>query len=212
MTVNTLFISFCTFPLSRNSILPLVIKSLRLVFPLKIGFQIYSIYYKKCSLGTHIENKRTVEMTRYVVTCETNKHFDREVYSIHIRHWLEIGENDSPLKQSMVDFEKLYISGSIDKGECVSRKDAHFEHKWKRRERKKVPRKVVSINDLCRRCDVLRVDVELETSKEAYEISSYDSELLYKFMPLLRECLPDVADTVQMEIQPCCPCNLVSSD
>ncbi|KAI3987196.1 hypothetical protein MKX01_031680 [Papaver californicum] len=130
----------------------------------------------------------------------------------------------------MVDFEKLSISGSNDKGECVSSSskakveeqkqsarhcvtsrmlqpsehsnDAHFEHKWKRRERKKVPRKVVSINDLCRRCDVLRVDVELETSKEAYEISSEDSELLYKFMPLLRECLPDVAATVQMEIQP----------
>ncbi|KAI3908679.1 hypothetical protein MKW92_013769, partial [Papaver armeniacum] len=141
---------------------------------------------------------------------------------------LEIGGNGSPLKQSLVDFEKLSISGSNDKEEISSSKakveewklpvrhcitsrmsqtlkhgnDAHAEQKWKRRERKKVPKKDVSINDLCRRCDVLRVDDEEEMSKEADEISSADSELLYKFIPLLRECLPDVADNVQMEIQP----------
>ncbi|KAI3958040.1 hypothetical protein MKW98_020682 [Papaver atlanticum] len=143
---------------------------------------------------------------------------------------LKIGEKGSPLKQSLVDFEKLSISGSNDKEESVScsskakveelklpvrhcitsrmlqpskhGNDAHSEQKWKRRERKKVPKKDVSINDLCRRCDVLRVDDEEEMSKEADEISSEDSELLYKFMPLLRECLPDVADNVQMEIQP----------
>ncbi|RZC63128.1 hypothetical protein C5167_024893 [Papaver somniferum] len=143
---------------------------------------------------------------------------------------LEIGEKGSPLKQSLIDFEKLSISGSNDKeesGSCSSKakveeqklpvrhciasrmlqplkhgNDAHSEQKWKRRERKKVPKKDVSINDLCRRCDVLRVDDEEEMSKEADDISSADSELLYKFMPLLRECLPDVADNVQMEIQP----------
>ncbi|MCL7049602.1 hypothetical protein MKW94_029563 [Papaver nudicaule] len=106
---------------------------------------------------------------------------------------LAIGETGSPLKQSLVDFEKLSISEGTD---------AHFEQKWKRRERKKAPKKNVSIDDLCRRCDVLRVGVEEETAKEADEMSSADSELLYKFMPLLKECLPDVAENIQLEMQP----------
>ncbi|MCL7023705.1 hypothetical protein MKW94_000655 [Papaver nudicaule] len=129
---------------------------------------------------------------------------------------LEIGENGSPLKQSLVDFEKLSISeGTVSSEErkpsvrhCATSgnlkqgSDAHFEQKWKRRERKKVSKKNVSIDDLCRRCDVLRVGVEEETAKEADEMSLADSELLYKFMPLLKECLPDVAENIQLEMQP----------
>ncbi|KNA10523.1 hypothetical protein SOVF_143660 isoform A [Spinacia oleracea] len=78
-------------------------------------------------------------------------------------------------------------------------KSARFEQIWKRRMGNKEAIHDEALDEVCRVYDVLRVDKD-ETVKRQEEISLDDQEMLSKFLPLLRECVPGAVEEIESDI------------
>ncbi|XP_021716312.1 RNA-directed DNA methylation 4-like [Chenopodium quinoa] len=80
---------------------------------------------------------------------------------------------------------------------------ARFEQIWKHRTHNKKAIHDEALNEVCRVYDVLRVDKAEETSKminKQEEMSVEEQEILSKFLPLLRECVPGAAEEIESDI------------
>ncbi|XP_050220293.1 RNA-directed DNA methylation 4 isoform X2 [Mercurialis annua] len=84
----------------------------------------------------------------------------------------------------------------------VSAQNARFEQIWRRRRGNKEASQDKALHDMCHFYDIVRVDVEGQSSEmqEQEVMSLEDQELLSSFLPLLREFIPSAAADIESDM------------
>ncbi|KAL8129856.1 hypothetical protein V2J09_019011 [Rumex salicifolius] len=95
------------------------------------------------------------------------------------------------------------LSKAKQQQEALS-KNSRFELIWRSRKGNKEGVHDEALNEVCRLYDVDRVDVEGTSVKanKQEKMSKEDQESLYKFLPLLRELVPDAAEDIEADMDP----------